>query len=300
MPVSPLRIHKQFHKQFAMAALAGALGLAGPCAQAASGNVQTSRVAFAPTAEQQQVVDAFKQAPIDAFSSGEFVRAGKTALPYRLVAPLPEESKQQGTGGKKYPLLVIFHSSGGVGTDNLLPLNAFTRTFGSMASRRDFPAYVLVPQTPGRTANYTQDAHGVRISKAGADLADVMRLVDDIATRYPVDAKRIYAVGFSMGASAALDAAVASPHRFAAIVAMSGVPPERSLAKPLAGIPIMLMHGTADQENPYEGSRIWANALAAAGGHPIFITYDGMDHRIAPELLTAKPWREWLFQQRRP
>ncbi|MRT33312.1 hypothetical protein FGX01_06190, partial [Xylella fastidiosa subsp. multiplex] len=69
---------------------------------------------------------AFKQAPIDAFFPGEFARAGKAALPYRLVAPLPEESKQQGAGGKKYPLVVIFHSSAGVGTDNLLPLNAFT------------------------------------------------------------------------------------------------------------------------------------------------------------------------------
>ncbi|WZB75087.1 hypothetical protein WJ972_34690 [Achromobacter insuavis] len=107
--------------------------------------------------------------------------------------------------------MVIFHSSGGVGSDNLLPLNAFTRAFGSAESRRDFPAYVLVPQTPGRTANYEKDGHGVRISKAGADLPDVMRLVEDIARHHPIDARRIYAVGFSMGASAALDAAAASP-----------------------------------------------------------------------------------------
>ena len=294
MPLNPLGIFRPCR----LVALAFTLSLTATCALAAPGSVQASRVAFAPTAEQQQVVDAFKQAPIDAFAPGEFPRAGKAALPYRLVPPMPEETKEPGK--KRYPLVVIFHSSGGIGTDNLLPLNAFTRTFGSAEWRRDFPAYVLVPQTPGRTANYAQDAHSVRISKAGADLPDVMRLVDDIAKRYPVDTKRIYAVGFSMGASAALDAAVASPRRFAAIVAMSGVPPERSLAKPLASIPIMLMHGTADQENPYEGSQVWAKALASAGGNPIFITYDGMDHRIAPELLTAKPWREWLFQQRRP
>lgn len=292
----PLR-HSGTAPRPALAALALIAGLLSTSAWAAAGSVQASHAAFAPTAEQLQTVETFKQAPIDAFVPGEFARSGKPALPYRLVSPLPASGKD---AGKKYPLVVIFHSSGGIGTDNLSPLNAFTRTFGTEASRRDFPAYVLVPQTPGRTANYTKDAHDVRISKPGLDLADVMRLVDDIARHHPVDTRRIYAVGFSMGASAALDAAVASPHRFAAIVAMSGVPPERSLAKPLASIPLMLMHGTADKENPYEGSQVWAQALAAAGGHPIFITYDGMDHRIAPELLTAKPWREWMFQQRRP
>lgn len=278
----------------ARAVLATALGLTTGHACAAQGGVQASSVTYAPTAAQLQTVETLKQASIDAFAPAEFARAGKAPLPYRLVSPLAPES------GKKYPLVVIFHSSGGVGSDNLLPLNAFTRGFGSAESRRDFPAYVLVPQTPGRTATYEKDGRGVRISKAGADLADVMRLVEDIARHHPVDAKRIYAVGFSMGASAALDAAVASPGRFAAIVAMSGVPPERSLAKPLAGIPTLLIHGTADQENPYEGSQIWAKALAAAGGQPVFITYQGMDHRIAPELLTARPWREWMFQQKQP
>jgi len=297
MPLPQIRIARSLSLATLAAALALTAGLMCAATAQAAGNVQASHVAYAPTAEQLQTVEAFKQAPIDAFVPGEFARAGKAALPYRLVSPPPATGKD---AGKKYPLVIIFHSSGGVGTDNLSPLNAFTRTFGTEQSRRDFPAFVLVPQTPGRTANYTKDAHDVRISKAGPDLADVMRLVDDIAKRHPVDTKRIYAVGFSMGASAALDAAVASPRRFAAIVAMSGVPPERSLAKPLAGIPVLLMHGTADKENPYEGSQIWAKALAAAGGQPIFVTYDGMDHRIAPELLTAKPWREWLFQQRRP
>ena len=98
-----------------------------------------------------------------------------------------------------------------------------------------------------------------------------------------------------MGASAAMDAAVARPGLFAAMVALSGVPPERSLARAVAHVPTLLIHGDYDQENAYVGAQVWAEELAAAGGRPRFITYVGMDHRVPPQL-----WRQWLFEQRKP
>ena len=101
-----------------------------------------------------------------------------------------------------------------------------------------------------------------------------------------------------MGASAAMDAAVARPGLFAAMVALSGVPPERSLARAVAHVPTLLIHGDYDQENAYVGAQVWAEELAAAGGRPRFITYVGMDHRVPPQLFTDGAWRQWLFEQR--
>ena len=103
-----------------------------------------------------------------------------------------------------------------------------------------------------------------------------------------------------MGASAAMDAAVARPGLFAAMVALSGVPPERSLARAVAHVPTLLIHGDYDQENAYVGAQVWAEELAAAGGRPRFITYVGMDHRVPPQLFTDGAWRQWLFEQRKP
>lgn len=47
--------------------------------------------------------------------------AGKTDMPYRLLAPA------RPVAGERYPLVVFFHSSGGIGDDNLKPMTAFTR-----------------------------------------------------------------------------------------------------------------------------------------------------------------------------
>ena len=96
----------------------------------------------------------------------------------------------------------------------------------------------------------------------------MLALVDELMRRHPIDPARVYALGFSMGASAAMDAAVARPGLFAAMVALSGVPPERSLARAVAHVPTLLIHGDYDQENAYVGAQVWAEELAAAGSRP--------------------------------
>ena len=138
---------------------------------------------------------------------------------------------------------------------------------------RSFPAYVVVPQTRDRSANYINDTHGLRVSQPGAPLADVLALVDELMRRHPIDPARVYALGFSMGASAAMDAAVARPGLFAAMVALSGVPPERSLARAVAHVPTLLIHGDYDQENAYVGARSgprnWPPPAVGPGSSPM-------------------------------
>ena len=87
--------------------------------------------------------------------------AGKTDMPYRLLAPA------RLVAGERYPLVVFFHSSGGIGDDNLKPMTAFTRLWAAPDVRRSFPAYVVVPQTRDRSANYINDTHGLRVSQPG-------------------------------------------------------------------------------------------------------------------------------------
>ena len=87
---------------------------------AAPGKVLESQQRYAPTAAQLALVEQYRGAPLEDFSEAVF-DAGKTDMPYRLLAPA------RPVAGERYPLVVFFHSSGGIGDDNLKPMTAFTR-----------------------------------------------------------------------------------------------------------------------------------------------------------------------------
>ncbi len=220
---------------------------------------------------------------------GRFVARTHDGLPYRLLTP---------PGPGRHPLVVVLHGSGAIGTDNVSQLGAFARAWAEPALA-DLDAYVVVPQAPTRSADYQPGDDGLMASRPGLSLPTILALVENLATRLPVDRGRIYVVGFSMGGSAALQALLMKPELFAAAVAFAPVPPPRDQAAKLAGVPMMLVHGTADTENPYASDKAWAEALAKAGGHSRMIVYDAMDHRVPPDMIAARDWRDWLFAQRR-
>ena len=102
------------------ASLCVVLACAGGGAAAAPGKVLESQQRYAPTAAQLALVEQYRGAPLEDFSEAVF-DAGKTDMPYRLLAPA------RPVAGERYPLVVFFHSSGGIGDDNLKPMTAFTR-----------------------------------------------------------------------------------------------------------------------------------------------------------------------------
>ncbi len=263
------------------------------CATSAlGGTVQERRLPYAPTPAEIAAEQALRKAPITPFAAQTFLTKAGTPVRYRLLTPATPP------GDGRLPLVLVLPSSGGIGTDNTNQLGPFAKSWAEPAVASRFPAYVVVPQVAARSAVYSQDKDGMRASRPGESLPPVLEMVDDLVARLPVDPSRLYLVGFSMGASSAFDAAVLQPRRFAAVAAFSGVPPRRSLAAKVAHVPMLLVHGTADRNNPFDADRAWAAALAAAGASPILEVHDGMDHRVAPSMYTAPDWRDWLFAQR--
>lgn len=238
-------------------------------------------IAFVETAAQRDALAQLAAAPTQDFAEATF-----KSLPYRLLTP-------HGTG--PWPLVVILHGSGAMGDDNRAQLGPFAKAWHAPDIARRFPAFVVVPQVAQRSADYAPDADGLPASHAGTSLPRVLEVVDEVAAHHAVDRSRIYVVGFSMGGSAALDALLLPPRRFAAAVAFSPVPPERRYAPMLADEPILLVHGNADTDNPYAAAAAWAQA---SGGRLKFRVYTGMGHRVPPDMLLATDWREWLFAQR--
>src|SRR6478735_12680949 len=156
------------------------------------------------------------QAPLEQFTPGRFAASVGTLLPYRLLKPVAIEA------GRTYPLILQLHGSGAIGTDNEGQIGPFSNGWLLPAMRSSYAAFVLVPQFSARTVEYPAVAEPALLRSTPTPLlASAYALVEKIAGEFPIDRSRIYVVGFSMGASSALQALIARPDLFAAAMAIA-------------------------------------------------------------------------------
>ncbi|UXI70261.1 alpha/beta fold hydrolase [Tahibacter amnicola] len=208
-------------------------------------------------------------------------------LRYRMLSPQ--------TMSGEHPLVVVLHGSGGIGLDDKAPVGALAHSWELPEIAKAFPAYVVMPLAPARTAVYTPDASGVAVATQGPAFAAVVELINHLVVRLPVDRSRIYVVGWSMGGSAALQMLTLDQPRIAAAMAFSPVAPSQDvLPRP---IPLTVVHGTEDTENAYAPTLAWCRAYAAGGAAVTHVSYSGMGHRLPMDLLASPEWRRWLFAQ---
>lgn len=262
-----------------------------------SGRPARETVRLAPAdddAGERAIVAIGTTTTIDDFAAGTFRHGGGT-LPYRLLTPAILAP------GVRYPLVLVLHGSGAMGDDNRSQLGPFARSWARSEVRERFPAFVVVPHFATRSATYAVDAHDSLPSSEGTAALDAaLALITELLGTYPIDPRRVYVVGFSMGASAAWNALVRKPGLFAAAIPIAGVPPPRAMATLLAGSPLLIVHGTADVENPIAADRAMYTALRRAGAHALrFREYAGLDHRVPPDFFSETTWHAWLFGQRR-
>ena len=245
-------------------------------------------------AEQAANAALLKSLDRDAWSAGRFATDAGT-LSYRLLPPPNVQP------GQRYPLVLVLRGSGAIGTDNHNQLGQLAMSWAAPAIRAGFPAYILAPQFPERSANYQPSAaDGLLAGQPGPNIPTLTALVAQLKSQYPIAADRVYVTGFSMGASAATQALLQRPGMFAAAVAFSGIAPERNAAAQLKATPLLLVHGNADTENPIKPDRAMVAAMQRQpGGAPLrFLEYQGMEHQVPADMLLDAAWREWLFAQR--
>ena len=216
-------------------------------------------------------------------------------MPYRLFRP---------NTGKRAPLVLYLHGSGGLGDDNLKQLglgNIFgTRLWLLPENQKRFPCYVVVPQTDRGWVRYdlsqNQEAKIIPGLGDGAKLA--LEIVDSLCREFPIDRHRIYVTGQSMGGSGTWHITAQRPKFFAAAVPCCG---HETLENPVAslGTPLWVFHGDADQTVPVSFSRDRVAALRKAGGRPIYTEYAGVDHNVWQWAYTEPALVGWVFSQHR-
>jgi predicted peptidase len=202
--------------------------------------------------------DGVVQPVVDDFARRSFADAAGTRIAFRFFRPRSLRH------GRSYPLVLFLHGGGETGSPQAAPANVtqITANRGAIVwatpeRQAEHPAFVVAPQLPGRTSQWTEPA--IR--------AAVMALVERLGERYPIDPDRIYLTGLSRGGRGAVEFLSQHPTTFAGslLAAARAEDDDVSAVPAFAGVPLWLTHAADDPVVPYAGSVDIANAIEATG-----------------------------------
>ena len=90
-------------------------------------------------------------------------------------------------------------------------------------------------------------------------------MINYFKERYQINEKQVFAVGTSGGGHMAYKLALTMPERFRAITALIANLPDTNnidCAEKKMALPVMIVNGTADKVNPYEGGEVITNNIS--------------------------------------
>ena len=248
--------------------------------------------------ERMALIEAFRARSEDIAERFE-ARAHKSdwTMPYRLFRP---------NASGRLPLVVYLHGSGGLGTDNVKQMglgNIFgTRVWALPENQKEFPCYVVAPQTDRGWVRYGEPGHGDSVARVIPGLGEGARvtfeLIEALVRDFSIDHQRIYLTGQSMGGAGAWHMVAQRPTFFAAAVICCGSTSLDNVAA-AAGTPLWNFHGTVDDTVPVTVSRDRIAALRKAGGHPLSTEYGGVGHNVWQWAYTEPSLVRWVFSKRR-
>jgi predicted peptidase len=216
-------------------------------------------------------------------------------LNYRLLKP------QHGDANSRYPLVVFLHGAGERGDDNDSQLIHGVREFTRPEALLKHPCLLIAPQCPNGQCWVDVDWGGLAHTlptRPSEPMRLTLELVKSIQKELPIDARRIYITGLSMGGYGVWDALARKPKLFAAAVPICGGA-DLSTASKIRDIPVWMFHGDQDDAVPVNRSRDMAAALKRAGGHPKYTEYSGVGHHSWEPAYKHLGLFAWLFEQRR-
>ncbi|OGV39186.1 MAG: phospholipase [Lentisphaerae bacterium GWF2_49_21] len=237
------------------------------------------------------VAPATAKAWDSAFESLSYDKDGNT-LPYRFLKPAKVEA------GKTYPLLIFLHGAGERGTDNKAQMKHSVSDIVKIGYEKN-PFFMIVPQCPKNRrwveVDWGANSHTMPETPSIPFLL-LFDVIYKVSKDFPVDPKRIYVMGISMGGFGTWDAISRSPDLFAAAIPVCGGADTVQAAK-LAKFPIWVFHGGNDTTVKTKRSRDMVEAIKKAGGDPKYTEYPGVGHGSWAQTFSNPEVIEWLFTQ---
>lgn len=164
------------------------------------------------------------------------------------------------------PLVVALHPRGATGEG----MRQISR-FDALADTEGF--IVAYPDAIGGEWNYTRGVIGYDVPHD--DLKFLNTLVDTLADTYSIDSERVYLVGFSNGGFMAQRVACEDPSHFAAFATVAaagfGGMLDVCVEPGTVSAPILMMHGSADDNIPWDGVGV------TRGDRTVYVLYPVTD-----------------------
>jgi len=197
---------------------------------------------------------------------------GADPVRYALFVPAGLEP------GRPTPLILALHFGGE-------PTPTYGRDFVEMLIRPGLGglgAIIVAPNCPG--ADWRDPASENAVFK----------ILDAVSRRFPIDARRVAVVGYSMGAAGAYHLGARYPDRFSAVVAISGLPNSSDLAG-LTKVPVYAIHSADDEVFPIHEALAIYGELKRQGVSIEADILHGMTHGQTPRFVPAlKKAMDWL------
>jgi poly(3-hydroxybutyrate) depolymerase/thiol-disulfide isomerase/thioredoxin len=189
---------------------------------------------------------------------------------------------------KPAPAILYLHGSGKRGVDGRSQLNhGLPRS--SRLKDPNFPFVVIIPQARPNESWLANNAGGRR----------ALSILEKTQNEFRIDPDRIALTGHSMGGAGVWSLAAAEPKRWSAMVPVCHGGDTASAGK-IAGIPCWCFHGAVDRMIPPGQSRDMIDAIAKAGGRPLYQEFPHVGHDdCAERVYEMADLFEWLTAQKR-
>jgi predicted peptidase len=209
--------------------------------------------------------------------TGKWERHEAHGMKFRIFG----ERKIRRSKNDTYPMVIYLHGRGNDVMTPEEPGNANTFTKESKKT-----CLVIAPQSLGNDG----------WKGSNADMA--LKIIDELIANFPIDQKRIYITGYSMGGFGTFEFLAMKPKLFAAGVTVAGGASPQNAQK-LKDIPIWAFHGDADEAVKVESTRNIVEAIKKLNGKIKYTEIPGGDHSIANQVYQDQEMHKWLFEQKR-
>jgi len=220
---------------------------------------------------------------------------GAKTLPYRMLSPATVDP------AKKYPLVIFLHGAGERGADNEKQLVHGVPQFCTKENREKYPCFLIAPQCPDkfRWVEVDWSAASHTIPKEPSEPAALtFELIAKLMKELPIDSKRVYVTGLSMGGYGTWDLLARKPELFAAGVPVCGGADEAT-AEAVKGVPVWAFHGAKDGVVKPARSKNMVAALEKAGAKPKYTEYPTVGHDSWNPAYREAEMFAWLFAQKK-
>jgi polyhydroxybutyrate depolymerase len=192
---------------------------------------------------------------ISAMLSAQSVDLGRGELPLTVPTAYDADTPT--------PLILLLHGYGssGAGQDSYMGFSKLADRYGFLFVSPDGN------KSPGGAESRFWNASPACCDFSSTEVDDsayVLSIINDVKSRYNVDANRVYLIGHSNGGFMSYRAAYDHSNVIAAIASLAGASHIDQRSAPDSPVHVLQIHGTADDTIAYAGDEIQGNGYPGA------------------------------------